>query len=66
MCERTKRKSCHKALVQFKEFVRLLIRQPEDEGEIQNCIGIVFDLVEMAKEIPQETDVEKLTDEDVV
>ena len=49
--ERRRRRSCRKALVQFNELLRLLIRQPEDKGENQNCIGIVLDLVDRSDEL---------------
>ena len=40
-CERRERRSFRKALVQF-----VPIKKPKDEGEIQNCSGIMLDLVD--------------------
>ena len=51
-CERRKRKSCRKALVQFDELVMLMtIEKPKDKDKIRNCIGIKLDHVDRSDDV---------------
>ena len=45
-CERRRRRTCPKALVQFNELERLLNRQPKDKGKTQNCTDPTLYLVD--------------------
>ena len=51
-CERRKRKSCRKALVQFIELVMLMTFEKfKNKNETQNCIGIMLDLVDKSDRV---------------
>ena len=45
-CERSRLRTCPKALVQFNELERLLNRQPKDKGKTQNCTDPTRHLVD--------------------